>query len=94
MVIAILHKIPPVLRQLTATLTVITMKLDIFGRMIVEVIRDKNQWVIFRLGNEGKKRILHDIKMPNDIPETELIEYIEDIYHEWATPNNHNIKEL
>lgn len=70
------------------------MKLDVFGRMDIEVIRDADQWYAFRLGNEGKKRPLDDITIPKDLPDSELVAYIEDVYHEWATPHNHHIKVL
>ncbi len=70
------------------------MKLDIFGRMIVEIIRDNEEWHAFRLGNEGKKRMLNDIKIPSDLPESELVGYVEDVYHEWATPNNYHVRVL
>ncbi len=61
------------------------MKLDIFGKMEIEILRKDDEWVAYRLGNEGKKRILHDLKFPKSLPENAILAYVEDVYHEWAT---------
>ncbi len=69
------------------------MKLNVYGQLI-EVIRKDGNWTVFYLGNEGKKRLANDIRVPKEIRETELIEYITDLCHEWATPNNNKVKLL
>lgn len=70
------------------------MKLDIYGKIDIEVIREEGEWAAFRLGDEGKKRKLHDIKFPNTLSEYEIIGYVEDLYHEWATAKNQSVKLL
>ncbi len=71
--------------------TIITI--DVYGRKI-EIVRSCDSWDVFYLGNEGKKRTAHDIVIPQDLTENELINYIEDLLHEWATPSNNKIIEL
>ncbi len=69
------------------------MKLDVFGKP-VEIIRDGNRWLVFYPGNEGKKRRADDIILPPDLKEENLIEYIADLCHEWATLDSSEVKRL
>ncbi len=58
--------------------------LDVFGkRMLVE--RRDGAWRTFRLGSDGKRSLV-DIPVPPSLPEAELVQYFDDIYHEVATP--------
>jgi len=66
------------------------MKLNVFGKHI-EVLRRNNRWETYYLGNEGKKRIAEDILVPSNIDEADLVEYIADLCHEWATPQKNNV---
>ncbi len=63
------------------------MKLDVFGRL-VEITRSNNRWHTFYCGNEGKKRIAEDIKIPDNISESDVVGYVADLCHEWATSAN------
>ena len=69
------------------------MKLDVFGKY-VEVIRRKDEWRVFYLSNEVKKRDALDIKIPPEVAESEVIEYISDLCHEWASAKNNRVKKL
>ena len=69
------------------------MKLEVFGKL-VEVNRRNRRWLIFYLGNEGKKRTATDISIPDNISEAEVVSYIADLCHEWATPKNPEVKVL
>ncbi len=69
------------------------MKLNVFGR-VVEATRDGTHWAVFYPGNEGKKRRADDIVLPSELKEENLIEYIADLCHEWATPSNNEVKRL
>ncbi|GLR71964.1 DUF7661 family protein [Agaribacter marinus] len=69
------------------------MKFDVFGRE-VEVIQTSTGWAAFYLGNEGKKRIATDIKIPKEITENGLAEYLADLCHEWSTLRNNEVKLL
>jgi hypothetical protein len=58
--------------------------LDVFGkRMLVE--REDGAWRTYLLGPDGKRSLVN-IAIPESIPEAELVEYFDDIYHEAATP--------
>ena len=69
------------------------MKLSVYGRRI-EITKYCEKWVVFYLGNEGKKRTAYDIIIPQELKESEIKSYIEDLLHEWATPSNNKIVEI
>ncbi len=69
------------------------MKLDIYGR-IFEVVRKDQRWFVFILGNEGKKRPADNIFIPSHVVETDVIDYLEDLLHEWASADSQWIKRL
>jgi len=59
---------------------------------MLEIIRKENRWKTFYIGMDGKKRLASDIVIPPDLTEEELIDYLDDLCHEWATPDNKEIK--
>ena len=67
------------------------MIIDLYGKEI-EVIRNNNRWQVFILGTEGKKRPAKDIAIPSTITESELVDYLADIYHESANWKNPEVK--
>jgi hypothetical protein len=68
------------------------MKLDAYGKRI-EVIKEAESWVIYELG-EGKRTLSKDIFIPSDYSEPEVIQYLEDMLHEAATPENPAIRRI
>lgn len=66
------------------------MKLNVFGRY-VEVVRNEEKWIVYYLGSEGKKRVAEDVVIPSTVHEDDLVEYIADLCHEWATPNKSEV---
>jgi len=70
------------------------MKFDIFGKRVLEVIRSNDQWMTFYCGNNGVKRKADDIHIPPSLEESEINEYIADVFHEWATSESNEIKIL
>ena len=52
------------------------------------------QWLAFYCGNDGKKRKADDVHIPASLSESELKGYIADVFHELATLNNSEVKEL
>lgn len=66
------------------------MKLDAYGKRI-EIQRENGDWVIYELG-EGKKTLSRDIYIPSDYNEAQVIGFLEDLFHERATPENPSIK--
>lgn len=69
------------------------MKLNVFGRYI-EVVRNIDKWNVYYLGNEGKRRIAEDMIIPSSVQEDELVEYIADLCHEWASSNKSQVTVL
>lgn len=69
------------------------MKLNVFGRCI-EAVRRIDKWNVYYLGNEGKRRMAEDIIIPSSVQEDDLVEYIADLCHEWATPNKSQVTVL
>ena len=69
------------------------MKFNVFGKNI-EIKHRNSEWIVFYLGNEGKKRLAEDIFVPSDISENQLIDYLSDLCHEWARPNHSEVKKL
>ncbi|MDH5655068.1 MAG: hypothetical protein OEZ34_04135 [Spirochaetia bacterium] len=67
------------------------MKLSVYGK-ILTLHRENNSWVVYYSGDDGKKRFADDIKIPQDIPEENIAEYLADVFHEYATPENSDVK--
>ncbi len=65
------------------------MKLNVYGKRI-EVKKSENGWKVFYLG-EGLKRLAPDLFVPDSIGEEEVINYLADICHEWASDSNSRV---
>jgi hypothetical protein len=61
------------------------MKFNIYDRFVVEIIRKGKRWLAFRIG-EGVKVPESNLIVPQDLEESELITFVEDIFHELAQP--------
>jgi len=70
-----------------------TLKFDVFGKDVLIVEKDGG-WKAFYLGNEGKRRVAKDITVPSSISESEMIQYLDDLCHEWATDRYNNVKRV
>ena len=70
------------------------MKLDVFGRKILRAERGSKGWRLYYLSDDGKKRPATDIVVPRSVKEDELVAYLEDLLHEWATPTYSQIRVL
>lgn len=70
------------------------MKFSVFGRKIVEVLRKDGEWEAYYLGNEGKKRPASDLNIPSSLTQSEIQEYLADVFHEYATFSNGEIEEI
>ncbi len=58
----------------------------------MEVVRQEGEWLTFYCGNNGKRRRAHDIVVPASLSEAEVVGYIADLFHEWATPSSTDVK--
>lgn len=70
-----------------------SLKFDVFGRDVVIVETEKG-WQAFYLGNEGKRRPANDIVVPSNIAESKVLQYLDDLCHEWATDRNNSVKRV
>jgi hypothetical protein len=66
---------------------------SVFGKKI-EIVKEGGQWKVFIPGPEGKKRISPDIIIPSGVQEEDLGKYLEDLLHEWSTPENPQVTKL
>jgi hypothetical protein len=60
------------------------LKFDVFGRVMVAEL-SATGWQLFVVGNDGK-RSPAGVVVPSVVAEDELCQYLDDIYHEMATP--------
>lgn len=70
-----------------------TLKFDVFGRDVL-IVEKECGWEVFYLGNEGKRRVAKDISVPSGITESEMIQYLDDLCHEWATDRNNSVRRV
>lgn len=69
------------------------MKIDAFGRHL-EVMSENGGWRVFDLGTEGKRRPARDIVIPDFVQKDELLGYLDDLLHEYASPDSPEIRIL
>ena len=62
-----------------------TMRFDVYGKYEIEVRREGGSWKADRLGG-GKRRPLHDLVLPPDLPEDQVATHLDDLLHEQAGP--------
>ena len=70
-----------------------SLRFDVFGEQVV-VARSKSGWATYYVGAEGKRRPATDIVVPEDMPESDIEQYLDDLCHEWATEGHPNVKRL
>lgn len=69
------------------------IRFDVFGqRMAVE--RRDGAWKLYALSDAGKRRGVIDAPIPSDLEESELLTWLADIYHEWASPQHPDVIRL
>ena len=64
---------------------IVSYRFDVFGRTM-QVEWTSDQWHVFYLGSEGKKRLAENIRIPSNVSPQDLAQYLADLCHEWATP--------
>ncbi|MFO7963152.1 MAG: DUF2284 domain-containing protein [Desulfobacterales bacterium] len=61
------------------------MKFNIYNRFAIKIIRKDNRWLAFRTG-VGARVPVEDLVVPAELSESELIPFLDDMYHELAIP--------
>jgi len=69
------------------------LKFNVFGHRVL-IARSGNNWIAYYTGAEGKKRLATDIKLPPDIPEVEIEQWLDDFCHEWASAQHPEVVRL
>jgi hypothetical protein len=68
------------------------IRFDVFGRILV-VERFGDRWQAFDAGSDGK-RSHADVVIPHFVEEAELAQYLDDLFHESATPQHNCVRRL
>jgi len=63
------------------------IRIDVYGRFRIDVIRRHGRWTAYRLGAEGKRARLEDLVIAESASAEEILETVEALYHEWARPD-------
>ena len=67
-------------------------RFNVFGR-IVEVRREGALWQAYRVGMDGK-RMPAGFVIPDFVAEDELAQFLEDLFHESASPHNGDVHRI
>ncbi|CAM4295465.1 DUF7661 family protein [Pseudoalteromonas byunsanensis] len=65
-------------------------KFNVFGKK-VSVMRQEQQWLLFNESDSGIRSRVYDVVIPADLDESELVLYLDDIYHELASEKHPNV---
>ena len=61
------------------------MKFNIYGRFRLEVIRENDSWVAYRV-EPGKRAKMNDLVIPTTLAAEEISTYLDDRFHELSGP--------
>jgi len=62
------------------------LKFDIYGRFQLEVLRENNAWMVYRLGLGTRSRA-NDVVVPAELEPDELATFLDDLFHELDREN-------
>jgi len=57
----------------------------------MSVLNVDQQWQLFNESDNGIRSRVYDIVIPSDLTSTELITYLDDMYHEYATDKHPSV---
>jgi hypothetical protein len=63
----------------------LNMKFDLYGRFQLEVQRENDSWVVYRIGL-GKRVKANDLIIPNTLEAKEIATFLDDVFHELSGP--------
>ncbi len=61
------------------------MRVDVYGRFQLEIVREGDRWAAFRL-DAGKRMRLPELAIPGHLDASEIPEFLDDLYHEASKP--------
>lgn len=68
------------------------MKFDIYGRFQLEVLRENNEWAVYRSG-AGLRLPANEVVIPSGVKASELAAFLDDLFHELDV-GNRGVREL
>jgi hypothetical protein len=68
------------------------LKFDVFGRIMIAE-RSGHAWKLFVVGGDGK-RSPADVVVPHFVRESELEQFLDDIFHEMATRERPSVRRI
>ena len=60
------------------------IQLNVYGKVVI-ASQSAEGWKLHYKSNDGKRRPAHDLIVPDFIGEDEIIGYLSDLCHEWAS---------
>ncbi|WP_025820040.1 DUF7661 family protein [Shewanella marina] len=60
------------------------IKFDVFGDLML-IDRQQGQWLLFKSSGTGLRVRIYDVVIPKHLNESELAQYLDDIFHERAS---------
>ncbi|WP_447598596.1 DUF7661 family protein [Nitrospira sp. Nam80] len=66
---------------------------DVFGKRI-QAMRAHSGWELFEIGNEGKQRRFGGAIVPPDLSEDQLLSFLDDLFHQYATPIRSRVRRI
>ena len=63
------------------------MKFDVYGRFRLEVEREGDRWVAYKL-EDGKRLVQRGLIIPATFEPSEIATYLDDLFHEMASPGD------
>ncbi len=70
-----------------------SIRFDVFGHEMA-IARREAGWTVYYVGGDGKWRLANDIRVPAEVPEADLAQYLDDLCHEWASPRRPRVTRL
>jgi hypothetical protein len=61
------------------------MKFDVYGRFCLDVQRENDSWIVYRL-ELGRRVKLNDLIIPKELAAEEIATFLDDIFHELCSP--------
>ena len=61
------------------------MKFDVYGQFLLEVVRENDRWVIYRIG-VGLRALDSSVVIPSSLESHEIADYLDDLFHEACGP--------
>lgn len=63
---------------------------DVFGKKM-SVHRKDNEWLLYIESDVGMRARVYDVIIPNDLDESKLAIYLDDIYHEFSSEKHSKV---